>query len=358
MKRALALYCLCFVAFASIGWTSLGVSVAYASNVNYVPLAPIDVKGSEYTSTGANSKCKAPTCFPRYLRTIYNVGIALAGLFAVVSIVRGGFTLMYTDSILGHSEGKGIILRSLGGLLIVYSSYIFMNAISPSLGRDLDLSLNFPKIPKIVLDTTSFVVVSAEDVRDKLFAQRDAAQPQIRTLVEERDAKRKLADEKDAEANKLGIIDPIRDKLRGEAADLRDEADVLEARQKLIGDTVSPSLRIKNDQAMALDALWKTDYDAKYVLFNIPLRTATKEQRAGIASHLLEVMEEQRAKINLLPEGKLPDGKDKTALLNELDETKQTLQKQIDYFSKGCLADGTRVYKDMDGNVVSTEKCT
>ena len=130
-----------------------GPFIAHASpqSINYVPLAPIDVPGSELTSPGfneANSKCQAPTCFPRYLRTIYNVGIALAGLFAVVSIVRGGFELMFPHSILGRSEGKGIILRALGGLLIVYSSYILMNAINPGLARDLDLALQFPRVKK------------------------------------------------------------------------------------------------------------------------------------------------------------------------------------------------------------------
>lgn len=120
---------------------------------NYVPLAPIDVEGSEFTSptytypgdTRADKTCTAPTCFPRYLKTIYNVGIALAGFFAVFSIVRGGFELLFTDSILGHTEAKGIILRAIGGLLVVYTSYILMNTINPQLARDL--SLSFKTLP-------------------------------------------------------------------------------------------------------------------------------------------------------------------------------------------------------------------
>src|SRR3989338_4364284 len=139
--RTIFIYTLGFMAVLSAMWvTPLPVQ---ATNVNYVPLAPIDVTGSEF-KTG--EPCRAPTCFPRYLRTLYNIGIVLAGLFAVVSIVRGGFTLMFTDSILGHSEGKGIILRALGGLVIVYSSYILMNMINPALGRDLDLALQFPRV--------------------------------------------------------------------------------------------------------------------------------------------------------------------------------------------------------------------
>ncbi len=153
--RSFILYSLFVIAIVCSGSVS-PIPMAHASNVNYVPLAPIDVNGSEF-KTG--QECKAPTCFPRYLRTIYNVGVAIAGLFAVFAIVRGGFTLLFTDSILGHSEGKGQILRALGGLVIVYGSYIFMNQINPALGRDLDLSLSFPRITNNK-DTSVLSVVS------------------------------------------------------------------------------------------------------------------------------------------------------------------------------------------------------
>src|SRR3989344_1559500 len=142
-KRFFITYSLCALAVLSFGWSQGVPSARAASEIDYVPLAPIDVEGSGFRS---DQTCKAPDCFPRYLRTIYNIGIGLAGLFAVVSIVRGGFTLLFTDSILGHSEAKGIILRAVGGVLIVYASYILMNQISPSLGRELDLSLAFEKV--------------------------------------------------------------------------------------------------------------------------------------------------------------------------------------------------------------------
>ncbi len=155
--RTIFNYSLCVVAFISV-FGHFSVPVASASNIKYVPLAPIDAPGSEFTKT---TECVAPTCFPKYLRTIYNVGIGLAGLFAVLSIVRGGFTLIFTDSILGHSEAKGIILRALGGLVIVYSSYIFMNAISPSLGSDLDLSLSFQRVDLQPENLTALNVVAS-----------------------------------------------------------------------------------------------------------------------------------------------------------------------------------------------------
>ncbi len=123
--------------------------------IGYTPLAPIpgtivDQAGKECAVV--EGQPLAPGCkttLPRYLRGLYTTGIALAAFFAVFSIVRGGFQLLFTDSILGKLEGKGIILRAVGGLIVVYSSWLFMTTINPQLAQDLDLDLRFPR-PKII----------------------------------------------------------------------------------------------------------------------------------------------------------------------------------------------------------------
>src|SRR3989338_5782804 len=121
--------------------------VLYADD--YIPLAPITGEGiapaDQFTrcSTDPNSP---DACLPKYLTTLYNMGIALAGLFLVFAIVRGGFTLMFTDSILGKLEGKKIILQAMGGAVIVFSSYLLMETINPQLASNLNLSLKFPRI--------------------------------------------------------------------------------------------------------------------------------------------------------------------------------------------------------------------
>ncbi len=162
-KSILYTLCILTIIFSGLAFSATPVM---ATSIDYVPLAPFDVQGSEFTS---GTSCIAPTCFPKYLRTIYNVGVALAGLFAVFSIVRGGFELLFTDSILGHSEGKAIILRALGGLVIVYASYIFMNQISPSLGRDLDLSLAFERVPKALTGRGLTIVPGSDEDKVKAF---------------------------------------------------------------------------------------------------------------------------------------------------------------------------------------------
>jgi hypothetical protein len=319
--------------FSALG----GVTVVHASDVGYVPLAPIDVPGSEFTSPGYGtnaefSKCQAPTCFPRYLRTIYNIGIVLAGLFAVVSIVRGGFELMFTDSILGRSEGKGMILRALGGLLVVYSSYILMNMINPALGRDLDLALQFPHIT-LKKEVSTLMVVTAADVEEQLNKQLDTVNPQIRQLVNEREAKLKLAEEKMAAAARPGISPALKAELEAEAATLRAEAAILDNKQKFLGDVNAPSERIKKANLSALNHLWESS--TTWTLE----RTATRQQRIDEATRQLEVMENERANINLLPLG----SPEREALLKELNDTKTALVKQIEYFEKGCGNDGLKL---------------
>lgn len=130
---------------------------------DFIPLAPIDTGGAggesftgcsaldvsgsgDFDATGKWVWSQKPGCLPKYLRTLYNTGVALAGLFLVFSIVRGGFELMWTDSILGKLEGKKIILQALGGAVIVYSSYLLMNVINPQLADDLNLALDFPRV--------------------------------------------------------------------------------------------------------------------------------------------------------------------------------------------------------------------
>lgn len=157
-----------FLTLAAVSITA-AAAVPLLAAETYTPLAPISFtikndnfdcealqaemtrqsqadRGSQaYLNAKSAYKNTCKTSLPEYLRGIYYGGVILAGFFAVFSIVRGGFTLLFTDSILGHSEAKGIILRALGGLVIVYASYLLMNTINPQLGRDLNISLDFPR---------------------------------------------------------------------------------------------------------------------------------------------------------------------------------------------------------------------
>lgn len=166
-RYAFAVLALAFLLFAT---------VVYAQG--FTPLAPIDTGGAREDSfLGCeDAEIQSKQCLPKYLRTVYNTGIALAGLFLVFSIVRGGFELMFTDSILGKLEGKKIILQALGGAVIVYSSYLLMNALNPQLGRDLNLNLDFPrvKVKEIPVELRATLTDQQFELLREATARRDA----------------------------------------------------------------------------------------------------------------------------------------------------------------------------------------
>lgn len=187
-----ALRCV-LVTLAFAGALLFTASPVFAAEGDYTALTPIAVPGmqdadkftgcttEEIRGTGqwvknADGKTetwiwdKKPSCLPKYLRTLYNTGIALAGLFLVFSIVRGGFTLMFTDSVLGKLEGKKIILQALGGAVIVYSSYLFVNLINPQLGDDLNLSLKFPRVVIQKFESLLVPVPSQEEMERRLLS--------------------------------------------------------------------------------------------------------------------------------------------------------------------------------------------
>lgn len=265
MFSARYIFALCALAFSL--WAGVVVPL-YASQINYVPLAPIDVEGSEFRG----DPCVAPTCFPRYLRTLYNVGIAIAGLFAVLSIVRGGFEFLWTDSYLARSEGKAIILRAVGGVLIVYSSYILMNAISPALGRDLDLSLRFKDVA-IQEDTSTLQLA---DLRTALFKQV------VQGVIENSKNARERADneEKLAKDIRTGSNDPAIKAL----IEKRNDGLIIQAD----GGTVPDNLKLSDAEWTTLEAVLAEADEHQEIAdntrtFNGGLHTvAQKEANAGV----------------------------------------------------------------------------
>ena len=188
-----------------------------APRINYTPLAPIPGTGTGTNCAPGTGGTGQPRCLPTsipdlgtYLRGVYLTGVALAGLFAVFSIVRGGFTLLFTDSILGHMEGKQQLLHAVGGLIIVYSSYILMSAVSPSLSTNLDLSLKFARVKtppgvfdnllNLGVDTNTWDRELTEEQANKLIAKSPVRAAEVARQAEQADDE---ADNLEAEADAL-----------------------------------------------------------------------------------------------------------------------------------------------------------
>ena len=193
----------------------LFVSAQPATDVRrYVPLAPIsytienadtkdcegklaqvtrlsqtDRRSPDYDNALQGYKNACGTSLPEYLRGIYFGGVLLAGFLAVFAIVRAGFTLLFTDSILGHSEAKGMILKALGGLMIVYMSYMLMNTINPQLGTELNLSLDFPtvKVQKGALN--SFMQAGSQQAISQAMARYGSPVDEVNVTISENNGK-------------------------------------------------------------------------------------------------------------------------------------------------------------------------
>jgi len=101
---------------------------------NYTLLAPVgtfigtdESKGKIYQITqDSNSLCKL-------LNSWFRIGIALAGMLAVVMIVIGGFQYATTDSLFGKSEGRTKVDNALFGLALALGTWLILNTINPAL---------------------------------------------------------------------------------------------------------------------------------------------------------------------------------------------------------------------------------
>jgi len=67
----------------------------------------------------------------RYLNIMFKLAIGLAGVFAVLMIVVGGFQYATTDAIFEKKEGKERIKNAIEGLLLALVSYFILYTIDP-----------------------------------------------------------------------------------------------------------------------------------------------------------------------------------------------------------------------------------
>lgn len=94
--------------------------------VEYVPLEPDAFKTSGLTISKS-------TTLMTYLPTIFEFGIAVAIVLALIMIIWGGIMYMTTDSWEGKSEGMAKIQNSLYGLGMALIAWLLLYTINPAL---------------------------------------------------------------------------------------------------------------------------------------------------------------------------------------------------------------------------------
>lgn len=80
-----------------------------------------------------------------YIATLFQFGVGMAGVLAVLMIIWGGVEYMTTEAFTGKSEARGRIQNALYGLLLALASYTILFTINPQI---VDLNKNCMINPK------------------------------------------------------------------------------------------------------------------------------------------------------------------------------------------------------------------
>lgn len=91
----------------------------FATETTFAPLAPIP--GIEYGSVAD------------YLGSIYNWGIGIVGVLALIQLIRGGLMYMVSGAVEQKTSAKGIITDALIGLVIALASVVIVTVLNPRL---------------------------------------------------------------------------------------------------------------------------------------------------------------------------------------------------------------------------------
>jgi hypothetical protein len=134
--------------------------------LEYVELAPLPGTCESRTDGNGNVKCVTDvgaSNLGNYINSLYKLAVAAAGVLAVLMIVMGGFSYISTDAISNKEEGKHQIKMALGGLMVVFASYVILNTINPQL---VELNIVSEKLNSESVDFTELTMMSRQAQKD------------------------------------------------------------------------------------------------------------------------------------------------------------------------------------------------
>ncbi len=102
------------------------LSIPYVASAasEFVPIAPIPVAGGELNSN---------TTLGEYVNALFQIGIGIAAVSAVIQIAYGGYEYLLKDSGFTKKDGRERILKAFQSLLILLLVYIILYVINPDL---------------------------------------------------------------------------------------------------------------------------------------------------------------------------------------------------------------------------------
>jgi hypothetical protein len=90
--------------------------------------------------------------FSSYLQSLFQLGIGVAVVLAVIQIVLGGFKYMTTDAAGGKEEGKEKIRGAIYGLILALATVLILQTINPNI---VSLKINFSDVQNTTTGGTS-----------------------------------------------------------------------------------------------------------------------------------------------------------------------------------------------------------
>lgn len=100
---------------------------ALAQGTDFVPLTNIPA------ITEVGNAITTPAGLSIFLNNIYRLCIGIAGVVAVLQIMRAGIMYMGGDSVTEKKEAKNLIALSIGGLILVLSPVVVFSIINPEI---------------------------------------------------------------------------------------------------------------------------------------------------------------------------------------------------------------------------------
>jgi len=76
-----------------------------------------------------------------WLKSLFTILIAIAGILALIMIIVGGVTYMTSDAFGKKQDGKNYIINAIAGLILALGAWVILNTINPDLAQDLNIEI-------------------------------------------------------------------------------------------------------------------------------------------------------------------------------------------------------------------------
>lgn len=98
-----------------------------------------------------------------WLKSLFTILIAIAGILALIMIIVGGVTYMTSDAFGKKQDGKMYIINAIAGLILALGAWVILNTINPDLAQDLNIEIPDANLGGYVFDSATGSVTGCKD---------------------------------------------------------------------------------------------------------------------------------------------------------------------------------------------------